>query len=196
MKRIILASSNLGKVREIQEICAGQFEVLAQSDFSVADIEETGLSFVENAIIKARHAAKHTGLPALADDSGLEVEALKGAPGIHSARYAHAKATDAENVQKLLAELAGVPEPQRRARFQCVMVYIEHALDPTPVICQGSWEGRILTEPKGDMGFGYDPVFYVPTHRCSAAELLPAVKNQLSHRAKALRHFLATLKTA
>lgn len=195
MKRLVLASGNLGKLREIEEIASGQFEILAQSDFNVSSVDEAGLSFVENAILKARHVARHTGLPALADDSGLEVEALKGAPGIYSARYAHAEASDAENLQKLLLELAEVPEHQRRARFFCAVAYMEHADDPTPLICQGSWEGRILTEPRGTEGFGYDPVFYVPTHRCSAAELPAAIKNTLSHRAKALRQLFKILSS-
>ena len=195
MKRLVLASGNLGKLREIEEIANGQFEILTQSDFNVTSADETGLSFVENAILKARHAARLTGLPALADDSGLEVEALKGAPGIYSARYAHGEASDAENLQKLLQELADVPEHRRRARFFCAVAYMEHAEDPTPIICQGSWEGRILTEPRGTQGFGYDPVFYVATHHCSAAELPPAVKNSLSHRSKALRQLFDVLKT-
>ena len=193
MKRIVLASNNPGKLREIQALAAGKLELLLQSDFAVPEVEETGLSFVENAIFKARHAARHTGLPALADDSGLEVDALHGAPGIRSARYAHAGANDAENLQKLLQDLADVPEHQRRARFQCVVVYMKHAEDATPIICQGTWEGRILTAPRGEHGFGYDPVFYVPTHHCSSAELPPAVKNTLSHRGKALRQLFAAL---
>jgi XTP/dITP diphosphohydrolase len=193
MKRIVLASNNPGKLREIQALAAGKLELLLQSDFAVPEVEETGLSFVENAILKARHAALHTGLPALADDSGLEVDALHGAPGIRSARYAHPGASDSENLQKLLQDLAGIPDHQRRARFQCVVVYMKHPEDPTPLICQGTWEGRILTAPRGEHGFGYDPVFYVPTHHCSSAELTPAVKNSLSHRAKALRQLFTAL---
>ncbi|MEO5703321.1 MAG: RdgB/HAM1 family non-canonical purine NTP pyrophosphatase [Gammaproteobacteria bacterium] len=193
MKRIVLASGNLGKLREIQHLTDGLLEILPQSDFKIPEAVENGLSFVENAIIKARHAAQHSGLPALADDSGIELEALKGAPGIYSARYAHAGASDEENRQKLLQELADVPEPQRRARFQCVVVYMEHPLDATPLICQGTWEGRILFEPRGEQGFGYDPLFYVPSHHCSAAELPESVKNTVSHRAKALRQLLAIL---
>lgn len=193
MNRIVLASNNPGKLREIQALAAGKLELLLQSDFAVPEVEETGLSFVENAILKARHAARHTGLPALADDSGLEVDALNGAPGIRSARYAGPGASDAENLQKLLQDLAEIPEHQRRARFQCVVVYMKHAEDPTPLICQGTWEGRILAAPRGENGFGYDPVFYVPTHHCSSAELLPAIKNTLSHRGKALRQLFAAL---
>lgn len=194
MKRIVLASNNLGKLREIEAIAEGAIELVAQSDFNVPAVDETGLSFVENAILKARHAAHHTGLPALADDSGLEVEALNGAPGIHSARYAGPAASDAQNVEKLLQALGDTSEHQRRARFQCVMVYLRHAHDATPLISHGAWEGRILFKPQGDFGFGYDPIFYVPSHRCAAAELLPAIKNQLSHRAKALRQLASLLK--
>ncbi len=193
MNRIVLASNNPGKLREIQALAAGKLELLLQSDFAVPEVEETGLSFVENAILKARHAARHTGLPALADDSGLEVDALNGAPGIRSARYAGPGASDAENLQKLLQDLADVPEHQRRARFQCVVVYMKHAEDPTPLICQGTWEGRILTAPRGENGFGYDPLFYVPTHHCASAELPPAVKNTLSHRGKALCQLFTAL---
>lgn len=193
MTRVVLASGNLGKLREIQALAGSAFELVPQSDFSVTAAEETGLSFVENAILKARHAAQHTGLPAIADDSGLEVDALNGAPGIHSARYAGLAASDRENADKLLHELGDTPEHLRCARFQCVMVYLRHALDPMPVIAQGTWEGRILNAPQGEGGFGYDPVFFVPTHRCSSAELPAAVKNQMSHRGRALRKLLADI---
>ena len=193
-KTIVLASSNAGKVREFNQLLAGLgLEVAPQSQFNVTDVEETGLTFVENAILKARNAAQHAGLPALADDSGLEVDALHGAPGIYSARYAGPKASDAENLEKLLAMLKDVPEEKRGARFQCVLVYLRHALDPTPLICQGSWEGRILTAPRGTRGFGYDPVFFVPTHGMSSAELAPEIKNSLSHRGQALRQLVAAL---
>jgi XTP/dITP diphosphohydrolase len=191
-KTIVLASSNAGKVREFNQLLGDlQLEVVPQSQFNVADADETGLTFVENAILKARNAAQHTGLPAFADDSGLEVDALHGAPGIYSARYAGPNASDTENLEKLLAMLKDVPEEQRGARFQCVLVYLRHALDPTPLICQGTWEGRILTAPRGTSGFGYDPVFFVPTHACSAAELPAETKNALSHRGQALRQLLA-----
>ncbi len=191
---IVLASSNPGKVREIAELLVGlNLTVVPQGKFDVPEIEETGLSFIENAILKARNAARHTGLAAIGDDSGLEVDALNGAPGIHSARYAGETSTDEANVDKLLRELIDVPEEQRSARFQCVAVYLRHADDPTPLIGQGTWEGRILFEPKGESGFGYDPVFFVPTHHCSAAELPPDVKNRLSHRGQALRNLLAAL---
>lgn len=195
-KTIVLASSNAGKVREFNQLLAGlRLEVVPQSRFDVADAEETGLTFVENAILKARNAAQHTGLPALADDSGLEVDALHGAPGIYSARYAGPKASDAGNLEKLLTMLKDVPEAERGARFQCVLVYLRHALDPTPLICQGTWEGRILTAARGTSGFGYDPVFLVPTHGCSAAQLPADVKNALSHRGQALRQLVAALAT-
>ena len=194
MQDIVLASSNPGKVREINQVLAGlNVIVRPQGDFNVIDAEETGLTFVENAILKARNAAQHTGLPAIADDSGLEVDALAGAPGIYSARYAGAGATDLENLEKLLDALADVPEENRSARFQCLMVYMRHADDPTPLICQGSWEGRILTAACGSNGFGYDPVFYVPTHNCASAELAADIKNSLSHRGQALRQLVAAL---
>jgi len=193
-KTIVLASSNAGKVREFNQLLGSlQLEVVPQSQFNVTDADETGLTFVENAILKARNAAQHTGLPALADDSGLEVDALNGAPGIYSARYAGPKASDVENLEKLLGMLKDVPEQKRSARFQCVLVYLRHALDPTPLICQGTWEGRILTAPRGSNGFGYDPVFFVPTHAASAAELPAEIKNALSHRGQALRQLLASL---
>jgi len=195
MKEIILASSNQGKVREINQLLAGlDLHVQPQTDFGVPDIEETGLTFVENAILKARNAAQHTGLPAIADDSGIEVDALNGAPGIYSARYAGIGASDQANLEKLLTELSDQPEEKRTARFQCLMVYMRHASDPTPLICQGSWEGRILFKPQGENGFGYDPVFYVPSHDCSSAELPADIKNSLSHRGQALRNLLAAFK--
>ena len=194
MQKVVLASGNKGKVREINQILAGlDIEVVPQTDFGVPDIEETGLTFVENAILKARNAAEHTGLPAIADDSGLEVDALQGAPGIYSARYAGAGATDQANLEKLLAALADVPEAERSARFQCLMVYMSHAGDPTPIICQGSWEGVITSEAQGDNGFGYDPVFYVPTHNCTSAQLSSEDKNALSHRGRALRCLVEAL---
>lgn len=194
MKQIVLATGNMGKVREINALLASHdMEVVPQSTFAVSEAEETGLTFVENALIKARNAAVHTGLPAIADDSGLEVDALLGAPGIYSSRYAGVGASDRDNLEKLLAELADLPDERRTARFQCLMVYLRHAQDPTPLICQGTWEGRILFAPRGDNGFGYDPVFHVPTHGCSSAELPPEIKNRLSHRGQALRQLLAGL---
>jgi XTP/dITP diphosphohydrolase len=192
---IVLASNNAGKVREINQLLeGGGIRVVPQGDFGVPEAEETGLTFVENAILKARNAAQHSGLPAIADDSGLEVDALHGAPGIHSARYAGPRACDSDNLLKLLHALERVSEAGRGARFQCVLVYMRHAADPTPLICQGTWEGRILEAPSGENGFGYDPVFYVPTHGCSAAELEPAVKNGLSHRGQALRRLRQLLE--
>lgn len=194
MKDIVLASSNPGKVREINQLLAGlDLQVRPQSEFGVIDAEETGLTFVENAILKARNAAQHTGMPAIADDSGLEVDALAGAPGIYSARFAGEGASDQENLEKLLVELEAVPAEQRTARFQCLMVFMRHAGDPTPLLCQGTWEGRILFEARGDNGFGYDPVFHVPTHDCSSAELPAKIKNSLSHRGQALRQLVAAL---
>ena len=193
-KNIVLASSNPGKVREINQMLAGlQLAVVPQSDFKVPDADETGLTFVENALLKARHATRLTGLSAIADDSGLEVDYLNGAPGIYSARYAGKGAGDEQNLRKLLTELEGIPEAERNARFQCLMVYLRHEFDPTPIICQGTWEGRILFEPRGTNGFGYDPIFFVPTHDCSSAELPPEVKNKLSHRGQALRLLVAAL---
>lgn len=197
-RRVVLATGNAGKVREINQMLAGlDLEAVAQTEYGVPEIEETGLTFVENAILKARNAARHTGLPAIADDSGIEVDALNGAPGIHSARYAGVGAGDRANNDKLLAALATVPDAQRTARFQCLMVYLAHAADPTPIICQGTWEGRILRARRGANGFGYDPLFYVPTHDCTSAELPPEIKNQLSHRGQALRrlaHALGAIK--
>ncbi|GMR04055.1 MAG: XTP/dITP diphosphatase [Gammaproteobacteria bacterium] len=195
-KTLVLASQNPGKVREINQMLeALHFKVVPQSDFNVPEIEETGLTFVENAILKARNAARHAKLPAIADDSGLEVDALHGAPGIYSARYAGHGAGDEQNLRKLLTDLADVPEAKRGARFQCLMVYLRDESDPTPIICQGTWEGRILFEPKGKNGFGYDPIFFVPTHHCASAELPPEIKNQLSHRGQALRKMVAALST-
>ncbi len=195
MKKIVLASGNQGKVREFNQLLGElDIEVVPQTEFGVPEAEETGLTFVENAIIKARNAAAHTGLPAIADDSGLEVDALKGAPGIYSARYAGASASDEENWRKLLTELEGVEQADRTARFQCLLVLMEHDRDPTPIICQGSWEGRITTAPQGENGFGYDPVFYVPEHNCTSAELSPEQKNALSHRGQALQKLLQAMK--
>ena len=193
-ERIVLASNNAGKVREINQLLAErQIRILPQSEFGVPDIAETGLSFVENAILKARNAAAHSGLPAIADDSGIEVDALRGAPGIYSARFAGEGASDQENLDKLLEEMASVPDNQRGARFQCLMVYMRHGSDPTPLICQGTWEGSILHAPRGENGFGYDPVFFVPGEDRSAAELPPEIKNRLSHRGQALQKLLLEL---
>ncbi|MDW6090991.1 XTP/dITP diphosphatase [Vibrio rhizosphaerae] len=194
MQKIVLATGNAGKVREMSDLLADfGFEVLAQTDLNVSDVAETGTTFIENAIIKARHAAAETGLPAIADDSGLEVDALDGAPGIYSARYAGADATDQQNIEKLLAAMADVTEPQRTARFHCVLVFMKHAADPTPLVCHGVWEGSILRKPDGENGFGYDPVFWVPSEQCASAALPPSRKKQLSHRAQALHQLMQQL---
>lgn len=190
---VVLASGNAGKLRELARVLAPLGVTLkSQAEFKVPEVEENGLSFVENAIIKARAAAAHTGLPTIADDSGLEVDRLDGAPGIYSARYSGMG--DTGNNSKLLAELGDLPAAQRSARFQCVLVYMRHALDPTPLVCQASWEGRILFQPSGDNGFGYDPLFYVPDYQCSAAELATEIKNRVSHRAKASVRLLEALR--
>jgi XTP/dITP diphosphohydrolase len=191
-QQIVLASGNLGKIKEIQAILAGH-PIVAQSAFKVIEAEETGSTFVENAIIKARNAARHCGLPAIADDSGLVVDALNGAPGVISARYAGIGASDQDNVEKLLQEMADVPDGLRSARFICVMVFMEHADDPIPVIAQGVWEGQILRACQGDNGFGYDPVFWVEEYQCSSAQLPAEIKNRLSHRGKALQQLTQAL---
>ena len=195
MKKIVLASSNAGKVREINNLLLqNNIEVVPQSAFDIPDAIEDGLSFVENAIIKARHAAKLSGSPAIADDSGIEVDALNHRPGIYSARYSGEGATSEKNNQKMLGELEGVAEENRSARYQCVMVFMRDADDPMPIITQGSLEGRILEAPRGDGGFGYDPIFYLPDHQCAAAEISLEEKNKISHRAIALNAMIARLK--
>ncbi|WP_223116286.1 RdgB/HAM1 family non-canonical purine NTP pyrophosphatase [Nitrincola alkalisediminis] len=192
--KIVLASSNAGKLKEFCDMLADfQIEVVPQSQFNVIDAEETGLSFVENAIIKARHACQQTGLPALADDSGLEVDALNGAPGIYSARYSGPNSSDLSNVDKLLLDLQAIPEPLRTGRYQCVLVFMRHALDPTPLICQGSWEGKLLFEPKGQGGFGYDPIFYCPKLGLTAAEMSAETKHSVSHRGLAMNVLVSQL---
>lgn len=191
--RVVLASSNRGKLRELQKILHQEnIALLPQSELGVTDAEETGLSFVENAIIKARHACEVTGLPSIADDSGIVVDALNGDPGIYSARYSGivGDGADEANNAKLLKALEHVEEAERTARFQCVIVYLRHATDPVPLICQGTWEGRILAEACGTNGFGYDPLFYVPTHQCASAELSGEIKNEISHRGQALQKLL------
>lgn len=187
MTKIVLATGNPGKVKELSHLLGQHnIEIVPQSDFNVIDADETGTTFVENAIIKARHAAKITGLPAIADDSGLEVDYLKGAPGIYSSRYAGTDCNDNDNNEKLLAALDGVESSLRTARFQCVLVYMRHADDPTPIICQGTWEGEIETTRRGEQGFGYDPIFWLEQQQMSSAQLPRDLKNQLSHRGKAL----------
>lgn len=190
-QKIVLASGNQGKIRELQQQLDGSgYQVVAQSAFDTPEVAETGLSFVENAILKARNACLHSGLPAIADDSGLEVDALQGRPGIYSARFAGDNATDADNNQRLLTLLDGLPEQQRQARFQCLLVFMRHHEDPTPQIFQGSWQGRILTAPQGDNGFGYDPLFFVPEQNCSSAQLTAELKNKISHRGQAMQQLL------
>lgn len=185
-KQIVLASGNAGKLREFNAMMADLgLEFVRQSEFGVQDAEETGLTFVENALLKARHAAKATGMPAMADDSGIVVDALGGAPGLYSARYSGAG--DEANNAKLLEEMKNVPDEQRTARFYCCIVYLRHANDQLPIIAEASWEGRILHSLSGANGFGYDPLFFVPTHGCSSAELPPEEKNRISHRGQALR---------
>ncbi|QSA96752.1 RdgB/HAM1 family non-canonical purine NTP pyrophosphatase [Methylococcus sp. EFPC2] len=191
-QKIVLASNNPGKIREIQVMLGSRgIEVVSQAGFIDREAEETGLTFIENALIKARHAARCSGLPAIADDSGLEVDALGGAPGVRSARYAGDGAEDGANNEKLLYELAEVPDERRTARFRCVMVYLRHANDPSPLIGQGVWEGRIALEPSGGGGFGYDPIFFLPGLGVTSAELPPDEKNRLSHRGKALHALLS-----
>ncbi len=183
---LVLASGNAGKIKELQALLPN-YALIPQTQFNVSDIEETGTTFVENAILKARHAARISKLPAIADDSGLVVAALNDAPGIYSARYAGQSATDTENITKLLHELDGVPLAQRHAYFFCVLVLMRHADDPCPIIAQGRWDGYILEQSQGHHGFGYDPIFGVSSHNCSAAELSFDIKNSLSHRGNALK---------
>ncbi len=192
--RIVLASGNPGKLREFQILFAtSPWQILPQSAFGVNDVEETGLTFVENALLKARQATSLTGLPAIADDSGLEVRALNNQPGIYSARYAGVGASDKDNIHKLLQQLEDVPMSQRKARFRCVIVYLSSETDPAPVICEGRWEGSIAKSATGQNGFGYDPVFYIPSLNRNAAELSVKQKNRWSHRAQALRKLRARL---
>jgi XTP/dITP diphosphohydrolase len=189
MQKLVLATGNAGKLKELRALLVDQaVDVISQKELGVTDADETGLSFVENAILKARHAARSTGLPALADDSGLCVDALGGAPGIYSARYAGPGATDADNNEKLLQALTSHrATTPLTARFVCVLVLVRHADDPLPLICQGEWEGEILAAPRGEQGFGYDPLFWVPTEGMSSAELPRERKNALSHRGQALQ---------
>ncbi len=193
--KIVLASSNQGKLKEINAMLAEiEITVIPQSEFKISDADETGSSFIENALIKARHASAESGLPAIADDSGIVIDALEGRPGIYSARYAGVGASDEKNLWKLIKEVEALPENDRNARFICLMVYIRHKDDPTPVIAQGEWQGMAITEPRGENGFGYDPMFFLPDHQCTSAELPPDTKNLLSHRGKALRKLIYELK--
>ena len=194
MRKIVLATNNLGKVREFNAALVGyDLEIVSQSVFEVPEVEETGLTFIENAILKARNAARYTGLPALADDSGLSVDALHGAPGVCSARYAGICADDHLNIARLLNELRNIPAERRTARFHCILALLRHDADPTPLICQAHWEGMITFEPYGSGGFGYDPVFLVLDEGQTAAELDLAVKNRLSHRGQALAQLVKAL---
>lgn len=191
---VVLASDNQGKIREINSLLRNTpLEVVGQGSLGVEPIEETGTTFIDNALLKARNAARQTGLAAIADDSGLEVDALGGRPGVYSARFAGPQATDTANVEKLLAALDGIPPDERSARFRCAMVYVTHADDADPLICEGAWEGNIITEPRGDNGFGYDPIFWIEGEKATAAELAPERKNILSHRGQALRMLVAQL---
>jgi XTP/dITP diphosphohydrolase len=195
-EKVVLATGNKGKVKELAGLLSClDFEVLPQSEFDVTEVAETGTTFVENAIIKARHAAKQTGLPAIADDSGLAVHTLGGEPGVYSARYSGDQATDQSNITKLLDAMAGIPKEKRQAKFLCVLVFMRHADDPTPIICQGEWVGEITTQQHGENGFGYDPVFWVAEQNCSSAQLTAEQKNALSHRGKALKLLFAQLHT-
>ncbi|WP_435927824.1 XTP/dITP diphosphatase [Dryocola sp. BD613] len=195
MQKVVLATGNAGKVRELADLLRDfGLDVVAQTELGVESAEETGLTFIENAILKARHAAQVTGLPAIADDSGLAVDMLDGAPGIYSARYAGEDATDQQNLEKLLATLKDVPDDQRQAQFHCVLVYMRHAADPTPLVFHGSWAGEITREAAGAGGFGYDPIFFVPGEGKTAAELTRDEKRAISHRGQALKLLLEAMK--
>ncbi|OCG58943.1 MULTISPECIES: XTP/dITP diphosphatase [unclassified Gilliamella] len=197
MQKIVLATNNQGKVNELQALLANAgFDIIAQSQFNVPDADETGLTFIENALLKARHTAKLTRLPAIADDSGLAVDALGGQPGIYSARYAGEHGNDKSNNQKLLKALQNIPKEKRTAYFYCALVFMRHENDPTPIICLGKWDGLILNEEQGDGGFGYDPLFYVPKLGCTAAQLTKEQKSQISHRGQALKQLIEKIKTA
>ena len=194
--KVVLASGNKGKLAEFQQLFAGSnVEIVTQDSLGIESPEETGLSFIENALLKARYASQVSGLPALADDSGLSVDALRGAPGIYSARYAGEEASDQDNVKKLLAELSALEDENRAARFHCVLAFVRYADDPVPVISQGQWEGTILSQPSGTGGFGYDPVFYVASEQCSAAEMEKSQKNAISHRGAAIASLIPQLET-
>ncbi|WP_261640970.1 XTP/dITP diphosphatase [Erwinia mallotivora] len=197
MQKVVLATGNTGKVRELADLLTSfGFDIVAQSSLGVESAEETGLTFIENAILKARHASAVTGLPAIADDSGLAVDALAGAPGIYSARYAGEDASDRQNLEKLLQALAAVPDGQRQAEFHCVLVFLRHANDPTPLVCHGSWRGEIAHTAAGEGGFGYDPIFYLQELGKTAAELSKDEKRAISHRGKALALLLDAMSHA
>lgn len=193
--KLVLASNNAGKLAEFKALFANtDIQVAPQREYGIHEVDETGLSFIENAIIKARHACLNTHLPAIADDSGLAVDALNGAPGIYSARFAGKKGDTRACNEKLLHELSAIPSEKRQARFHCLLVYMQHANDPTPLIAHGVWEGILLFNPQGSSGFGYDPLFFDPVLQKSAAELSPLEKNQVSHRGKAMRKLMHLLK--
>ncbi len=195
--RIVLATNNAGKLRELRAMLQPiGFSVLPKAEFTSEEVVEDGDSFVANALLKARHAAQVSGLAAIADDSGIEVDALAGAPGIHSARYAGAQAGDIDNLNKLLEAMQHVPDAQRSARYRCALVYVRNAQDSAPVICEASWEGSITRVPAGTGGFGYDPIFWLPEQRCTAAEISAELKNRLSHRGQALKKLLESLSRA
>lgn len=193
-QKVVLASGNKGKLKEFGQLLSPfDIQIIAQSQLNVPEADETGLTFVENAIIKARNAAQHSGLPALADDSGIAIDALNGQPGIYSARYSGKEATDKSNIHKVLDMMKDVPESERSAAFHCVLVFMRDAEDPTPLVCHGSWHGKILQKEMGENGFGYDPIFYVDEFNCSAAQLPAETKNSVSHRAMAFHQLLKTL---
>jgi len=195
-QKILIATHNSNKVSEIRSIMGNlSIQIISANELNIPDVEETGKTFVENAILKARHAANLSKLPTIADDSGLCVDALMGAPGIYSARYAGEGASNEKRLEKLLAELKEVPKDKRGARFCCCAVFMRHAEDPLPLITQGFLEGQILFEPQGQNGFGYDPLLYLPSRQCSVAELEPGVKNQMSHRANAFIALIKQLKS-
>jgi len=192
--KIIFASSNSGKINELQSMLdVFHYEIIPQAQLGIHDVEETGLTFIENAILKARNACQHSGKPAIADDSGLVVNALDGAPGIYSARYAGKHSDSRANIEKLLKDMIDIPDDNRQAHFHCTLVYLEHAEDPAPLICEGIWHGRILHSPTGTKGFGYDPVFYDEQEKSNAAELSASRKNEISHRGQALRQLMNKL---
>lgn len=188
--KIVLASNNAGKIKEIKALLADlPVELISQAELDISEVEETGTTFIENSLIKARHASKAAGLPAVADDSGLAIDALDGAPGIYSSRYAGEDANDLDRINKVLAELKTIPDNKRTAEFHCAITLVKNAEDPSPLVCEGIWPGTILYAPQGNRGFGYDPIFYIPEYQCSAAELDPDLKNQISHRGRAMAAF-------
>jgi len=197
MKKLVLASSNPGKLRELSALLKdSDYQIIPQADFNLPDVAETGTTFVENAIIKARHAAQYTDYSAVADDSGIVVDVLNGEPGVYSARFAGNNASDDANNALLVEKLRSIPEAKRSARYQAVIVYMRNAADPSPIICEGSWEGKIVLEARGSGGFGYDPYFYLPGYGCTSAELSADEKNRISHRGQALRLLLERLPPA